>query len=187
MSILVDNSSEPKPSSLKKRIKRVQYEPEPTLEEFYNPVPLNLRRPQRVQDAQVPVGQIEDEFTIKGREQILREKIRQAEERDETEKEKKEKLKREEREQNLWVKLFKIFPGMQTAHVAAALASGDVTQIAIALTRLQKATEAKRHKEELAQERKQKEKRKRKPKAKRQKRYKIDAKGNRVLIKKDEE
>lgn len=79
MSEFVDESGN-KGTVLSKKIRKVQYEPEPTLKEFYQPIPINLRRPPRVQELQTPKGQVFDKFTEKGKDySIARELANQAE------------------------------------------------------------------------------------------------------------
>jgi len=186
MSILIDDSTDI-PSSLKKRVRKVQYEPEPTVEEFYNPVPINLRRPQRVQEAQVPVGQILDEFTIKGeRDKLLKEK-EEAEEKTKTDKEKK--AKEDELGKNTWVAHLKnMFPNLtasQTATMFGTIATGNTGQFLNLLNRFHHMEQVKNEKKKKQREAEKKAKDNKKKKH--EKRYRIDAKGNRVLIKKEDE
>lgn len=79
MSQFVDESGS-KGTALSKKIRKVQYEPEPTLKEYYQPIPINLRRPPRVQEMQIPKGQTRDINTEKGKEYaIIEERANQAE------------------------------------------------------------------------------------------------------------
>jgi len=121
-------------STLKTKIKKVQYDPEPTLETFYNPIKPNLRRNRRVQEEQVPISQIVDKDTAIGKAEAAVLKDVKAEDK----KAKDERRKEEERQQNFFYRMFSEMPSRRNIKnqvgLLNAFASGDLAGIASSIS-----------------------------------------------------
>lgn len=118
------------PEALSSRIRKVQYEPEPTPEQYFNPIKPNLRRTPAVQSQQMPVSQLTDKYTQVGIErEVLKEKKQKAEKESEKQRTKEEEL-------TYWNLLMKSIPPRGQVNFLKSLATGDVNGIASAISQI---------------------------------------------------
>ena len=175
MKDLIDTSG---PKNLKKRIKDVQYIPEPTVDEFYNPVPINLRRPLGVQIAQIPKDQIDDEFSPKpeGDSDLSRFLMR-----GELLKMVAADKKKDEFDHSSWGRLVNLLPSATQVALIPALMSGNYAFIAsrvLGVVREQNRLATARERKRLAKKKQiEAAKKKRKTKGKKKNLLRTDAKG----------
>jgi len=121
-------------SKVARKIKQVQFIPEPTLETYLNPIAPNLYRTPQIQEQQIPVEQTVDEFTkigtrikqLKKSEKLL----------EETAEEVRKKQRADESDTSYIKKFTKYGPG--AVQLIGALASQDIGGIARSVARLTK-------------------------------------------------
>jgi hypothetical protein len=154
----VDESGHTFSRNLKGKIKKAQYDPEPTLKDYITRVPVNLRRNEQVQEQQAPKDQVGDEFTIEAKEIKLLEDIQKEkeskksrEEQTQTALEKKKAKEAEEANSSVLSKAFsnvlKYGPTSGQLKLLTALSTQNPLAIAKSISTLAREDErSKRHK-----------------------------------------
>ena len=118
------------PEALSSRIRKVQYEPEPTPEQYFNPIKPNLRRTPAVQSQQAPVSQLTDKFT-----QVGQQRIYQKEKKEKAEKDLEKQTSKAE-EKNWFNLLLKSIPARGQVNFLKSLATGDINGITNAISQI---------------------------------------------------
>ena len=118
------------PEALSSRIRKVQYEPEPTPEQYFNPIKPNLRRTPAVQAQQAPVVQVDDQYTKLGAIRRI-EKLKKSKAESEQIKQQKQS-----EEYSYWNLLMKSIPPRGQVNFLKSLLTGDVNGIANAVSQI---------------------------------------------------
>lgn len=134
---------------LKAKIAKAQYDPEPTREQYLNPIPLNLRRSENVMAQQKPVDQTMDKDTSYADSKKMAEKAF-AEAKAEY-----QRMKVKDREEPGFMKeLFKMMPTPAQLRMASALTQGNLGKFAMALESSYKERDREKDKKEQAAKKK---------------------------------
>jgi hypothetical protein len=155
----VDDSGHTFSRKLKDKIKKAQYDPEPTVQQFLSTIPINLRRNAQVQEQQVPKDQVGDEFTTEAKDIALLEKLeKRREENKSKEDQYKTKLERKQAKEaedvksgflvNAFKTLQQFAPSSAQIQFLTAIASDNPVAIAKSVARLSRDQQRRSHQAE---------------------------------------